>query len=450
MEFVNQVLAYMAPLIDYLTPYLGEYASYAPIGIGVILALVAFVIKRRVMKSMDADIRAAEQKASESAPLKKEEPQSARHDTETDATTSVVVDASKKEATPKADDAGQVIAESTEKQPSDLVKTENQPVLEKKVVPVEPVPEQPKLSWAQRMKSGLSRTRNGFGSGLASLIGGSKHIDEDLLEEIETQLLTADVGIDATQSLISVLTEKLNRKELKNADALFQSLRSELNQMIVPSEQALQITDKAKPFVILMVGVNGVGKTTTIGKLAKKFQAEGKSVMLAAGDTFRAAAVEQLQVWGERNQVPVIAQHTGADSASVIYDAIESAKAKGVDVVIADTAGRLQNKANLMSELEKVVRVMKKLDVEAPHEVMLVLDAGTGQNALSQAKLFTEAVGVSGITITKLDGTAKGGILFAIAKQFGLPIRFIGVGEQVDDLRPFVAQEFVEALFDTD
>jgi fused signal recognition particle receptor len=279
---------------------------------------------------------------------------------------------------------------------------------------------------------------------------GGKKVDDDLLEDLETQLLMADVGVEATQSLINTLTEKLNRKELKDTDALMATLKGELKDILVNSEEPLDPTAKPGPFVILMVGVNGVGKTTTIGKLAKKYQAEGKSVMLAAGDTFRAAAVEQLQVWGERNNVPVVAQHTGADSASVIYDAIESAKSKGVDIVIADTAGRLQNKANLMTELEKVVRVMKKLDVEAPHEVMLVLDAATGQNALSQAKLFTEAVGVSGITLTKLDGTAKGGIIFAIAKQFGLPIRYIGVGEQADDLRPFKSQEFIDALFDSE
>lgn len=287
-----------------------------------------------------------------------------------------------------------------------------------------------------------------MGNGLSSLVVGNKKIDDELLEELETQLLVADVGIDATQTLMQGLTDKLNRKELKDADALMSSLKEEMSAILAQSQQPLVPENGEGPFVILMVGVNGVGKTTTIGKLAKKYQAMGKSVMLAAGDTFRAAAVEQLQVWGERNNVPVVAQHTGADSASVIFDAIESAKAKGVDIVIADTAGRLQNKANLMNELSKVVRVMQKLDVKAPHEVMLVLDAGTGQNALSQAKLFSEAVGVSGITLTKLDGTAKGGIIFAIAQQFALPIRYIGVGEQAEDLRPFEAQEFVDALFE--
>lgn len=276
---------------------------------------------------------------------------------------------------------------------------------------------------------------------------GAKEIDEDLLEEIETTLLMADIGVEATTEIIERLTDRVERKQLKDADALKDALKQELGDLLGGVEHPLQLPEK-KPAVILMVGVNGVGKTTTIGKLAKKYQTEGKSVMLAAGDTFRAAAVEQLQVWGERNNVPVVAQHTGADSASVIFDALQSAQSKGVDVLIADTAGRLQNKDNLMQELQKVVRVMQKLDPDAPHEVMLVLDAGTGQNAISQAKQFKESVGVTGITLTKLDGTAKGGIIFAIAKQFGLPIRFIGVGEQVDDLRPFEADEFVHALFD--
>ncbi|ULG70870.1 signal recognition particle-docking protein FtsY [Marinobacterium sediminicola] len=298
-----------------------------------------------------------------------------------------------------------------------------------------------------RIKSGLSRTKANLTEQLGDLFLGAKEIDEDLLEEIETTLLMADVGVEATTEIIERLTDRVERKQLKDADALKEALQQELAALLGNVEHQLQLPEK-KPAVILMVGVNGVGKTTTIGKLAKKFQAEGKSVMLAAGDTFRAAAVEQLQVWGERNNVPVVAQHTGADSASVIFDALQSAQSKGIDVLIADTAGRLQNKDNLMQELQKVVRVMQKLDPEAPHEVMLVLDAGTGQNAISQAKEFKSAVGVSGITLTKLDGTAKGGIIFAIAKQFDLPIRFIGVGEQVDDLRPFEAEEFVKALFD--
>lgn len=299
-----------------------------------------------------------------------------------------------------------------------------------------------------RIKSGLTRTRSQFSEGLSKLFLGQKQIDEELLEDIETQLLTADVGIAATTEIINKITEKCERNELKDAESLHKALKKELGDLLRTCHAPLKIEAEKKPYVILVVGVNGVGKTTTIGKMAKYFQTEGKSVMLAAGDTFRAAAVEQLQVWGERNKVPVVAQHTGADSASVIYDAVASAKAKGVDVLIADTAGRLQNKDNLMNELEKVVRVMQKIDASAPHEVMLVLDAGTGQNALTQAQAFQKAVGVSGISLTKLDGTAKGGIIFAIAKQLQLPIRFIGVGEQIDDLRPFEADEFVTALFE--
>ncbi|WP_020679485.1 signal recognition particle-docking protein FtsY [Marinobacterium rhizophilum] len=300
-----------------------------------------------------------------------------------------------------------------------------------------------------RIKSGLSRTKANLSAQLGNLFLGAKEIDDELLEDIETLLLTADVGVEATSEIIRRLTDKVARNQLADAQALQQALRQELAALLLQVEQPLHIdTADKKPYVILMVGVNGVGKTTTIGKLAKRFQSQGKSVMLAAGDTFRAAAVEQLQVWGERNQVPVVAQHTGADSASVLYDALQSARARNVDVLIADTAGRLQNKDHLMQELQKVVRVMQKLDMEAPHEVMLVLDAGTGQNAMSQARTFRDAVGVTGITLTKLDGTAKGGIIFAIAKQLALPIRYIGVGEQVDDLRPFSADEFVKALFD--
>lgn len=302
-----------------------------------------------------------------------------------------------------------------------------------------------------RLKQGLSKTSNALSEGLGNLLIGQRELDDELLEDIETQLLVSDVGIEATKTIIENLTQQVARKELANANALLKSLQKELAQVLSPSEGLLEIDNtQHKPYVILVVGVNGVGKTTTIGKLAKRFQSEGKSVMLAAGDTFRAAAVEQLQVWGERNDVPVVAQHTGADSASVIFDAIAAAQARQVDIVIADTAGRLHNKSNLMEELEKVGRVMKKLDDTAPHEVLLVLDAGTGQNALTQAKHFQEAIGVTGIALTKLDGTAKGGIIFAISKQLGLPIRFIGVGEQIDDLRPFVAQDFVEALFDED
>lgn len=300
-----------------------------------------------------------------------------------------------------------------------------------------------------RLKRSLVRTKENIGSGFFSLFRGKK-IDDDLFEELETQLLTADLGVDTTTRIIEGLVQHADRKQLKDAEALYGLLKQDMGAMLAKVEQPLVIDTGKKPYVILMVGVNGVGKTTTIGKLAKQFQAEGKSVMLAAGDTFRAAAVEQLQVWGQRNNIPVIAQHTGADSASVIFDAIEAARSRGADVLIADTAGRLQNKSNLMEELKKVVRVMKKLDEEAPHEIMLTLDAGTGQNALSQAKLFSEAVGLTGITLTKLDGTAKGGVIFAVADKFQIPIRYIGVGEGIDDLRPFVANDFIEALFSRD
>ncbi len=301
-----------------------------------------------------------------------------------------------------------------------------------------------------RLKAGLSRTRSGITDGLADLVLGKKAIDDDVLDEIETLLLTSDVGVEATQEIVSDLTGRIQRKQLADADALFAALREDMTAILAPSVQPLEIDSNAAPFVILMVGINGAGKTTTIGKLAKKFQLEGKSVMLAAGDTFRAAAVEQLQEWGKRNEVPVVAQHSGADSASVIFDAVQSAKSKGVDVLIADTAGRLHTQANLMEELKKVRRVITKLDDTAPHEVMLVLDAGIGQNAVVQAEQFRDAVGVSGITLTKLDGTAKGGVIFAVAKRLGLPIRFIGVGEGIDDLRPFNADEFVEALLARD
>ena len=303
-----------------------------------------------------------------------------------------------------------------------------------------------KLGFFARLKQGLSKTRQNLGGGLIDLFRG-KQIDDDLFEELETHLLLADVGVETTMKIIDSLTQSANRKQLKDASALYDLLKVELKKVIEDVTQPLVIPDDEGPFVILMVGVNGVGKTTTIGKLAKQFQAQGKSVMLAAGDTFRAAAVEQLQVWGERNDIPVIAQHTGADSASVIFDAISAAKARKVDIIIADTAGRLQNKAHLMEELKKVVRVMKKLDVNAPHEVMLTLDAGTGQNALSQTKLFDEAVGLTGLTITKLDGTAKGGVVFAIADKHSIPIRYLGVGEGIDDLRPFIGDDFIEALF---
>ncbi|GAB7528112.1 hypothetical protein PS3A_05190 [Pseudomonas sp. 3A(2025)] len=308
-------------------------------------------------------------------------------------------------------------------------------------------PVETRVGFFARLKQGLSKTSASIGEGMASLFLGRKAIDDDLLEEIETRLLTADVGVEATSVIIQNLTQKVARKQLTDAEALYKSLQAELAAMLKPVEQPLVIKSEHKPYVILVVGVNGAGKTTTIGKLAKKLQLEGKKVMLAAGDTFRAAAVEQLQVWGERNQIPVIAQHTGADSASVIFDAVQAAKARGVDVLIADTAGRLHTKDNLMEELKKVRRVIGKLDTEAPHEVLLVLDAGTGQNAINQAKQFNQTVTLTGLALTKLDGTAKGGVIFALAKQFGLPIRYIGVGEGIDDLRTFEAEPFVQALF---
>ncbi|MCW8828425.1 MAG: signal recognition particle-docking protein FtsY [Gammaproteobacteria bacterium] len=301
-----------------------------------------------------------------------------------------------------------------------------------------------------RLKSGLSRTRGTLTEGIGDLVLGRKEIDDELLEEIETQLLVADMGVEATQAIIADLTRRVSRKQLADSEALMVALREDMQEMLAPCSVPLQIDSSKKPYVILVVGINGAGKTTTIGKLAKRLQNEGKSVMLAAGDTFRAAAVEQLQVWGERNDIPVIAQHSGADSASVIFDAIQAGQSRGIDVVIADTAGRLHTQANLMEELRKVRRVMGKLDESAPHEVLLVLDAGTGQNALNQAQQFQAAVDVSGIVLTKLDGTAKGGIIFAIAKKMGLPIRFIGVGESIDDLRVFEAHEFVDALFESD
>ena len=306
--------------------------------------------------------------------------------------------------------------------------------------------EQKKEGFFSRLKKGLFKTKQNIGSGFLNLFRGKK-IDDALFEELEEQLLIADVGFDTTQKIISTLTQHASKKELKDADALHELLKQEMKSILDGVDKPLNI-DSHKPFVILMVGVNGVGKTTTIGKLARQFQQQGKSVMLAAGDTFRAAAVEQLQVWGERNNIPVIAQHTNADSASVIFDAIQAAKAKKIDVLIADTAGRLQNKSHLMDELKKIVRVIKKQDETAPHEIMLTIDAGTGQNAISQTKLFNEAVGVTGMALTKLDGTAKGGIIFSVADQFNIPIRYIGVGEKIEDLRPFVADDFINALFD--
>lgn len=306
-----------------------------------------------------------------------------------------------------------------------------------------------KVSLYQRLKAGLKKTRQNFGEGLANLVLGKKKIDDELLEEIETQLLLADIGVEATTKISSTLAKAVSRNELADGAALMSSLKSQLLNILSPLEQPLFSGKASKtPQVILMVGINGAGKTTTIGKLAKKLSLEGKKVMLAAGDTFRAAAVEQLQVWGQRNDIPVIAQHTGADSASVIFDAFNAAKARDIDVLIADTAGRLHTQHGLMDELKKVKRVIQKLDESAPHEVMLVLDASIGQNALNQACQFNEAVGVTGLTMTKLDGTAKGGIVFAIADKLKIPFRYIGLGESIADLRQFKAKDFVDALFD--
>ena len=311
-----------------------------------------------------------------------------------------------------------------------------------------PMPEKPaETGLLGRLKQGLARTRVKLGNGLGALVLGEKEIDANLFDEIETQLLSADIGIDASNQIIGNLKLELARKQLSDPTILMAALQEELAEILKPCSLPLEIDLETKPFVILTVGVNGVGKTTTIGKLTKIFQNQGLNVMLAAGDTFRAAAVEQLQAWGEKNNVPVIAQSSGADSASVIFDAFQSAKARQVDVLIADTAGRLHTKDNLMSELEKIVRVLKKQDERLPDEILLVLDATTGQNALSQAESFHAATNLTGLVLTKLDGTAKGGVVFAIAKKMQLPIRFIGIGEQVDDLKPFDAKQFVSALF---
>jgi len=319
-------------------------------------------------------------------------------------------------------------------------------------VPADEVEETPKKEGLfKRLRSGLSKTGSTLTEGMSTLVLGKKKIDEDVLEELETRLLMADVGMEATQRIIENLTSRSARDELEDIDMLMKALYVEMAKILRPVAKRLEIEDIVnKPAVILLVGINGAGKTTTIGKLAKKYQGQGMSVMLAAGDTFRAAAVEQLQVWGERNEIPVIAQGTGADSASVIYDAMESAKARNIDVLLADTAGRLHTQSNLMEELKKVKRVMQKIDPEAPHEIMLIVDASIGQNALAQAKEFNNALGLTGITVTKLDGTAKGGILFAIAEQTGIPVRFIGVGESIDDLQEFDAYEFTGALLAND
>ena len=304
-----------------------------------------------------------------------------------------------------------------------------------------------KPGWFARLRQGLAKTRDGLSSRLDQMFAVGKAIDQTLLDEIETLLITSDFGMSVTEEVVQALTKAMSRKSLKDAEAVREALKTSLVQMIEPSALPLPQTD-AEPLVVLMVGVNGAGKTTTAGKLAHRFKSEGRQVMLAAGDTYRAAAVEQLKTWGERNGVDVVAQQTGADSASVIFDALSSAKAKGADVLIADTAGRLQNKANLMQELEKIVRVMNRIDESAPHSVLLVIDGGTGQNALMQAREFKNSVPVSGLVVTKLDGTAKGGVMFALARELGLPIHYIGVGEQLDDLRPFDAKAYVEAIFD--
>lgn len=357
-------------------------------------------------------------------------------------------------ATPQEEQPGRAV--EADMQPAEVIEPvllhpEPEPEPEPEPVPapvVATAPEAPtKLGFFARLRQGLSKTSASIGEGMASLFLGKKAIDDDLLDELETRLLTADVGVEATTAIMQNLTRRVSRKELADSGALYTALQEELVGLLKPVEQPLAIDAGKRPYVILVVGVNGVGKTTTIGKLAKKLQLDGKKVMLAAGDTFRAAAVEQLQVWGERNGIPVVAQHTGADSASVIFDAVQAAKARGIDVLIADTAGRLHTKDNLMEELKKVRRVMGKLDESAPHEVLLVLDAGTGQNAINQTKQFNQAVELTGLALTKLDGTAKGGVIFALAKQFGTPIRYIGVGEGIDDLRTFEADAFVKALF---
>jgi len=338
------------------------------------------------------------------------------------------------------------LAESHTK--SAVVTRLNEP-LEQKAKPIvenSNVQKQPnKENFFTRLKKSLLKTKQNIGFGFLNLFRGKK-IDDDFFEQLEEKLLIADIGVETTHKITKSLTEHANRKQLKDAEVLYEKLKETMAEILAKVDKPLEINGK-NPCVILMVGVNGVGKTTTIGKLAYQFQAQGKSVMLAAGDTFRATAVEQLQVWGERNNIPVIAQHTGADSASVIFDAFQAAKARNIDVLLADTAGRLQNKTDLMIELQKIVRVMKKIDEKAPHEIMLTLDVSTGQNAVNQAKLFHEAVGLTGINLTKLDGSAKGGVIFAIADQFGIPIRYIGVGEAIEDLRLFKADDFIEALF---
>ena len=366
----------------------------------------------------------------------------------------------KKKQLEQGNDVEEVISDAPELSETTEITTDSPPITSDEIIveepPAESLPEQTnsqpkeKPGVFSRLKTGLAKTGSSLTEGLGNLFLGDKKIDDDVLEDLETRLLMADVGIESTSKIIDDLTEKVNRNELSDSEALMQNLFASMKDILAPVAVPLTLDPEKKPTVILMVGINGAGKTTTIGKLAKKFQNDGKKVMLAAGDTFRAAAVEQLQTWGERNDVPVIAQTTGSDSASVIYDAMEAATARGVDVLLADTAGRLHTQTNLMEELKKVKRVMQKIDVDAPHEIMLIVDASIGQNALAQAKEFNEALGLTGITVTKLDGTAKGGILFAIAEQTGIPVRFIGVGETIDDLQVFDAEQFTGALLGGD
>jgi fused signal recognition particle receptor len=301
----------------------------------------------------------------------------------------------------------------------------------------------------KRLRARLNRGDSWLTRDIRDFMPGGK-VDDELFEELETRLLMADVGVDATEAIMAAMHHKLRRTQMHDAASVIKALKACMLEILAPCEAPLAIPEEPRPYLLLMVGVNGAGKTTTIGKLARRFRDQGFTVMLAAGDTFRAAAVEQLQVWGERNDVPVVAQQAGADPAAVIFDGLQSARSRGTDVLIADTAGRLHSKTGLMDELKKVIRVIGKLDQQAPHEVMLVLDATNGQNALAQARQFREAVGVTGLTVTKLDGTAKGGVLIAIARELGLPIRFIGVGEKVEDLGVFRAEDFVDALLATD